>query len=219
MSEQHALYRFFDEADQLLYIGITLNPGARWKQHRADKPWWTDVATVTVETHPDRTSVLEAERTAILAEHPLHNVIHNRGSRNNATPATPVLDRLQPVQVGDWVALGMQDGRCPVGGVVATDDTWVAIRLKDFLSGTLTGHVIAERWDNVERVEIAYPELATEPDTMEEFMGAERRMQDEHLGTFQSAWRLVHHGAGRHPLDQAKSDVLREELQEARANR
>lgn len=73
----HALYRFWDSADVLLYVGITLNPGERWKQHRADKAWWEEVATVTVETYPDRPSVMEAERTAIIAEGPKYNIVHN----------------------------------------------------------------------------------------------------------------------------------------------
>lgn len=86
MTDQpHALYRFYDEAGQLLYVGITLDPGGRWKTHSKDKPWWGDVARVTVETHPDRPTVLEAERTAIIAEQPLHNVQHNRGRTSNPT--------------------------------------------------------------------------------------------------------------------------------------
>ena len=74
-----ALYRFFTTDDVLLYVGVSLNPGARWKQHRADKPWWSEVATVTVETFPTRDVVLEAERTAIQAESPRYNVVHNNG--------------------------------------------------------------------------------------------------------------------------------------------
>jgi hypothetical protein len=81
--QQHALYRFYDSTGRLLYVGITLDPGSRWKNHAKTKPWWTDVAQVTVELHPDRAAVLEAERAAIIAEQPVHNVVHNRG---RATP-------------------------------------------------------------------------------------------------------------------------------------
>lgn len=73
----HALYRFFDASGDLLYIGITLNPAGRWKRHREDKPWWEEIADITLETYPDRPSVLEAERTAIIAEHPRYNKTHN----------------------------------------------------------------------------------------------------------------------------------------------
>lgn len=74
----HTLYRFFSSADVLLYVGITAHPGQRWRSHAAEKTWWTDVTRVSVEHFPDRSTVLEAERRAIIDEHPLHNVVHNR---------------------------------------------------------------------------------------------------------------------------------------------
>ncbi len=80
----HALYRFFGSDGSLLYIGLTMNPGTRWPAHSKDKPWWLEVHTVTSEHFPDRPTVEEAERTAIRAERPRHNVIHNRPKR---TPA------------------------------------------------------------------------------------------------------------------------------------
>jgi predicted GIY-YIG superfamily endonuclease len=73
----HALYRFFDEAGELLYVGVTMNPAARWKQHSQDKSWWTSVANITVEPHRDRKAVLEAEALAIKTEHPRYNVVHS----------------------------------------------------------------------------------------------------------------------------------------------
>lgn len=79
-SDTHALYRFHDATGTLLYVGITADPGARWRKHAHDKPWWTHIATITVETHPSRAEVLEAERTAILTEKPLHNIVHNRST-------------------------------------------------------------------------------------------------------------------------------------------
>lgn len=71
----HVLYRFFDQDGDLLYVGITNNPGRRWSQHRADKPWWSEVHHIEMEHHADRESVLRAEATAIRAERPRHNVI------------------------------------------------------------------------------------------------------------------------------------------------
>lgn len=82
-NQPHALYRFYDAGGLLLYIGVTLDPGARWKSHRKDRPWWHHVAQVTLEVHSSRLAVLEAERAAILAEKPLHNVVHNRGTRHD----------------------------------------------------------------------------------------------------------------------------------------
>lgn len=68
------LYRLYDEMDALLYVGIAGNPGRRFEQHRTDKPWWGDVATIKTRHFKDRVAAMEAERDAIQAEHPLHNI-------------------------------------------------------------------------------------------------------------------------------------------------
>lgn len=93
-SQPHALYRFYDDSGQLLYVGITANPGQRWTQHAHAKPWWHHVATVTLEQHPNREAVLAAERTAIITEQPRHNVVHARHTRQNATAGHPLDDYL-----------------------------------------------------------------------------------------------------------------------------
>lgn len=71
------LYRFFDAAGSLLYIGVTQNGAGRIQQHNRDKDWWPQVATATFETYPDRDAVLRAEANAIRAERPRYNVQHN----------------------------------------------------------------------------------------------------------------------------------------------
>lgn len=91
MNTHHALYRFYDQTGALLYVGITSDPGARWPKHRRDKPWWHDVATITVEVHPDRDTVLAAERTAIVNECPRYNIVHNSGAGLRRDEA-PVVD-------------------------------------------------------------------------------------------------------------------------------
>lgn len=73
---QHCLYRFYGPSGSLLYIGITFNPGSRWRQHRDTKQWWRDVAQITIESHPTRASVLLAEREAIKTEKPQYNILH-----------------------------------------------------------------------------------------------------------------------------------------------
>ena len=70
-----ALYRFYDTDDNLLYVGITVELGWRWKQH-ARREWWRQVTRATVEHHPSRDEAAAAERTAIQQEHPRWNVIH-----------------------------------------------------------------------------------------------------------------------------------------------
>lgn len=80
------LYRFFDADDVLLYVGIAGNPGRRFNEHNKDKDWWSQVARSTMEHHPDRHAALEAERLAIIAERPLHNVVHNTGQPPTTSP-------------------------------------------------------------------------------------------------------------------------------------
>lgn len=74
MSQPHALYRFYDDAGHLLYVGITLDPGSRFARHRELKPWWLDVRGVSIEWYDSRAEVLAAETRAIAVERPLHNI-------------------------------------------------------------------------------------------------------------------------------------------------
>jgi len=83
--QPHALYRAFDINGQLLYVGISVNPTARFNQHRAIKPWWTVLANMTVEWHKSREAALDAERDAIIAEKPIHNIMHNSGDRSTTS--------------------------------------------------------------------------------------------------------------------------------------
>lgn len=86
MNGTHALYRFYADNGRLLYVGITNNPGTRFDQHAADKPWWHEVRGITLETYPDRDAVLAAERRAIAVEQPLHNVQHRRSPVRSGPP-------------------------------------------------------------------------------------------------------------------------------------
>ncbi|MDP4501032.1 GIY-YIG nuclease family protein [Nonomuraea turcica] len=74
MTDPTTLYRLYDAADQLLYVGIGGNPGRRFEQHRSGKPWWGKVARVTLEHHPTRESALAAEVVAIQVERPRYNI-------------------------------------------------------------------------------------------------------------------------------------------------
>lgn len=68
------LYRFWSDADELLYVGITARPWERWKQHRGEKPWWDEVAAVTLESFETRAEVKAAETQAIKTEGPRYNI-------------------------------------------------------------------------------------------------------------------------------------------------
>ena len=61
-NQPHALYRFFDRTDVLLYVGITANLPTRMKNHSKGKPWWTQIHNITIEHFDTRQDALDAER-------------------------------------------------------------------------------------------------------------------------------------------------------------
>jgi len=215
---EQALYRFYDAAGDLLYIGITFDPGSRWAQHQHDKPWWHEVQQLTVEVHPDRQAVLDAERAAILAERPRYNIVHNTGRASTVTTKkpqreTPVLDRLQPVQVGDFVALGLSSGSCPVGMVAAMDEVWISVRLMDFGWGNATDVVEVHRWADVEQIRAAYREDAEVDD-----VDGRAHLDTDPLGEFQTAWQRAHTWE-THPLAVAVAERRKAAALERRERR
>ena len=76
-----ALYRFFAEDGSLLYVGLTVNPGARLRKHKAEKPWWSTIASITIEQHTSLEELRKAERDAIRTEKPAHNIQLNGGTK------------------------------------------------------------------------------------------------------------------------------------------
>lgn len=71
-----ALYRHFDADGRLLYVGMTRDPQRRLSRHKKSF-WFKDICDVKVEWFQNRTDALVAERIAIQAEQPLHNVTHS----------------------------------------------------------------------------------------------------------------------------------------------
>lgn len=75
MARQVALYRLFDRAGGLLYIGITNNVAARFNAHRHHSTWWSlvDENATQIEWFPYRHAAAQAETEAIAAAQPPHN--------------------------------------------------------------------------------------------------------------------------------------------------
>jgi hypothetical protein len=72
------VYRFYDDEDQLVYVGCTNSVERRMAEHFPPRSpaggWWAEVARVETTTpYPDRRSGTEAESRAILTEGPLYN--------------------------------------------------------------------------------------------------------------------------------------------------
>lgn len=99
----HVLYRFFDANDTLLYIGITNNPPARFRQHRGDKSWWDSVANIKIETRESRADLHLAERNAIVTESPKYNIAMNGTTVRPSKVASP---RPKREKVGDGPVFG-----------------------------------------------------------------------------------------------------------------
>lgn len=87
---QHALYRFYSASGELLYVGITVDPGRRFPQHQSNKPWWHEVSGITLsDPYPDRESAAAAERLAIEVEAPRYNIERPSLDRSGRRPAVP----------------------------------------------------------------------------------------------------------------------------------
>lgn len=77
----HSLYRFYNAAGKLLYIGITDNPRRRFREHGKTKLWWAEVTVREIVHLPSRAELVAAERAAIIKERPLYNIAHAGNSR------------------------------------------------------------------------------------------------------------------------------------------
>jgi hypothetical protein len=135
------LYRLYDAADTLLYVGITNSTEVRFGAHAKTQPWWKDVIRTTTHRYPDRRSVLAAEQLAIQCEMPRYNRCHNG-------PFTIPRDRHgDPVnKVGDWMAVlptGRKPHVVPAGLVVAGSHREMQMQLIDWeTTGELSDEII-----------------------------------------------------------------------------
>jgi hypothetical protein len=71
------LYRFFDDDDQLLYIGKSIRVWSRFVSHQSTSEFFPEAAKVTLQrgfgSHDD---LLDAEKSAIWVEQPRFNKLH-----------------------------------------------------------------------------------------------------------------------------------------------
>jgi excinuclease UvrABC nuclease subunit len=78
--EPHWLYRMFNDAGELLYIGVTVNPKTRMSQWRtrsnANAGWFRSVVRIDWQQYANWTAVTRAEREAIADEQPRFNTLH-----------------------------------------------------------------------------------------------------------------------------------------------
>lgn len=84
-----ALYRHYDSAGNLLYVGISLSFFRRLMEHRDGSGWFMDIARVDIQWFDSEMEAEEAERVAIMKEAPLHN-------RQRLAPSGCALDAGRP---------------------------------------------------------------------------------------------------------------------------
>lgn len=88
----YVVYRAFDAADRLLYVGCTNDVEARMKSHAASSPWFVYMDRFTTEPFGSRAEAEAAEARAIGEEHPRWNLVgrsadHPDGFATNARQA------------------------------------------------------------------------------------------------------------------------------------
>jgi predicted GIY-YIG superfamily endonuclease len=72
------LYRFFNEQNELLYVGISMNLWNRFQDHRKRKSWWREVTSIRVVHYDDIDDAARAEKIAIAQECPIYNIVRPR---------------------------------------------------------------------------------------------------------------------------------------------
>lgn len=89
LPKKTALYRHFDKDGVLLYVGISVCPVSRFKQHIGQSEWVYQVARIDVEWITSRREALAAEDKAIDIERPIWN------TRNATNPSLQVKARVR----------------------------------------------------------------------------------------------------------------------------
>jgi hypothetical protein len=70
-----SVYRLYNEAGELLYVGLTDRGHLRVADHLASKPWAWEIAETRWEHFATRDEAAARERTVIEGEYPLYNIV------------------------------------------------------------------------------------------------------------------------------------------------
>lgn len=82
------LYRQFNSRDELLYVGISVNPFSRLDNHKRSS-WFEEIAKVTIEKFPNRILAIKAESMAIDSEKPMYNQMNGTRIKKRLAPKPP----------------------------------------------------------------------------------------------------------------------------------
>lgn len=70
------LYRCYNAAGELLYVGVSMSVKTRLAAHGRERQWWPEVARITKEHFSTRAEALDAEFDAITSGQPRYNCVH-----------------------------------------------------------------------------------------------------------------------------------------------
>lgn len=149
MSQQTTLYRVYDQAGLLLYVGISKNALKRFGEHSMSQPWWGDGTTVKMQHYPTRAEALAAEEAAIKSERPAHNKTFNKTSRETSRETA----KRRGIPTGKWLRWICDECRQGVAddeGYVWNKpgyDGWSAVHYRCDPDADVTGY-----WIGVERL-------------------------------------------------------------------
>lgn len=89
------LYRYFDEFDGLLYVGISFDPVQRSRAHQRHAAWAQFADRTDIQEFADEAAAREAERAAIQSERPVFNIVHSTTANRDAALITYTLQHAQ----------------------------------------------------------------------------------------------------------------------------
>ena len=106
--DETALYRCFNNKDELLYIGISVSATTRNSQHAKGSVWASDVVVISIERLNTRQLALAAEEKAIKTEYPKYNKQHNYGEIPRGLGSANVLSFQNRDNNGKFVIGGLR---------------------------------------------------------------------------------------------------------------
>lgn len=90
------IYRFFDKDDNLLYVGMSLDPYKRFQYHQDNAMWWPYQERHTIEDCSSRHQAFRKETKAIKAERPIFNKTGSERDHNDAVRYIMDRSNLEP---------------------------------------------------------------------------------------------------------------------------
>lgn len=148
-SDPTSVYRYYDRAGLLLYVGITARATKRQREHNGDKEWWQFVTTQEVEHYPTRIQAAGREKSLIREFRPPFNRQHNpdheslRAYYLAAGPALPA--KSDAATLSPKEAFHAAHGKVPLTQIQAGN---VAV----FAAGKAFRELLRSAWPTPERV-------------------------------------------------------------------